>query len=60
MARFEPRLITMTAGDDGPVIGRIWAIAEKDLVDLLKRAQKGETPDDLMFELVLSTGPRDA
>lgn len=60
MARFEPRLITMTAGDEGPVIGRVWAIAEKDMIALLKRAHQGETPDDLMFELVLSTGPRDA
>jgi hypothetical protein len=60
MARFEPRLITMTVGDDGPVIGRVWAISEKDLIVFLMRAQQGETPDDLMFELVLSTEQRDA
>lgn len=60
MARLEPFQIRLTAGDDGPVIGRVWGMPEKALIDLLRRAKAGESPDDLMFELVLTTETRDA
>jgi hypothetical protein len=49
----KPRPVRMTAGEDGPTIGRWWLITEPDLAKYLQRAYSGETPDDLLLEMLL-------
>lgn len=56
--RLRPWQLRITAGDDGPIIGRVWCMTEKDLVEYLRRAKGGEDVEGLVLELVANDAGR--